>query len=111
MPWNCAVRKAGDKDFNKDTPRFGLEVYRDDNTGDAIYISQTGLIGVVPGLPATLPKIKDPAWLHGVEMQARKAGDAEFKKDTKRYGLEIYRDENSGNLVYITELGAVPAVK
>jgi hypothetical protein len=114
FPWKYGmelrVRKAGEVDFNKDTKRWGVETFRDDNDGHGVYISEVGSIGVIAGLPTGEIKSKAPTWLHGMEMQARKAGEAEFTKNTKRYGVEVFRDENTANLVYATELGAVPVV-
>jgi hypothetical protein len=45
-------RKAGESDF-KTAKRFGVEVFLDPNTGNTVYISETGSLAVVPG--------KDPA--------------------------------------------------
>jgi hypothetical protein len=44
-----ACRKSTEEDFTKDTTKFGIEVFRDENNGNLIYISQTGSIAVVPG--------------------------------------------------------------
>jgi hypothetical protein len=41
------VRKAGQKDFAKDSPRFGIEVYNDENNSMVIYLSETGDLAVV----------------------------------------------------------------
>jgi len=115
FPWKAAmelrVRKAGQPDFDKDTQKYGVELFRDDNTGYAIYVSQTGALAVIPGLADGKIESKAPTWKYGLEMQARKAGENEFTKATKRYGMEIFKDENTGNLVYVTEQGAVPVVK
>ncbi len=53
---------------------------------------------------------KAPKWLHGLEFKVRKAGEADFKPDTKKYGIEVFRDENNGNLVYISETGSIAVV-
>ncbi len=53
---------------------------------------------------------KAPKWLHGLEFRVRKAGEADFNKDTKKYGIEVFRDENTGNLVYISETGSIAVV-
>jgi hypothetical protein len=116
FPWQYAmevrVRRAGEPDFTEKTQKIGVEVFRDDNDGCAIYISQTGALGIMPGLSADkVEKNKAPEWKYGITMKARKAGEAEFGDDTKRYGLEVFKDGNTGNLIYITELGAVPVVK
>ena len=55
-------------------------------------------------------KTKDPTWLHGLEFRVRKAGEADFGKDTKKWGIEVFRDENNGNLVYISETGDIAVV-
>jgi hypothetical protein len=116
FPWKYAmelrVRKAGEPDFNKDTPKWGVEVFLDERTGNGVYISQNGNISVIGGMTKDEIKMaKAPQWMHGMEMQARKAGEAEFSKTTKRYSVEVFKDENSGNMIYATELGAVPVVK
>jgi hypothetical protein len=43
------VRKAGELDFTPQTKKWGIEVFKDGNNGNLIYISETGSISVVPG--------------------------------------------------------------
>ena len=50
---------------------------------------------------------KSPKWSHGLEFRVRKAGEVDWSKETKRFGIEVFKDENNGNLVYITETGAI----
>jgi hypothetical protein len=52
---------------------------------------------------------KKPTFLHGLDLQVRKAGEKEFK-DARAYGIEVFRDENTGNLVYISETGSIAVV-
>jgi hypothetical protein len=104
------VRKAGEGDFTEKTKKFGVEVFRDENNGNLIYICETGAIAVVPGGPATMEKSKSPEWKHAMELAARKASEKDFGKDTRRYGIEVFRDENNGNLIYICETGALAVV-
>src|SRR4029079_5565175 len=81
------VRKAGEKDFNKDTRKVGIEVFRDENNGDLIYVSEAGGVAVVSGkLTAKDDTGKGPNWQHGLELQVRKSGEKDFTKDTKTYG-------------------------
>jgi hypothetical protein len=47
---------------------------------------------------------------HGFELRVRRAGEAKFTKDTKTFGIEVFRDENNGNLVYISETGSIAVV-
>jgi hypothetical protein len=53
---------------------------------------------------------KDPKWLHGVELRVRKAGEADWTKDTKKWSIEVFRDESNGNLIYISEAGSIAVV-
>ena len=61
--------------------------------------SETGSISVVAGKPAQPDaKPKAPTWMHGLEFRVRKAGEAEFGAGTKKWGMEVFRDENNGSL-------------
>jgi hypothetical protein len=104
------VRKAGEKDFTKDTKKFGVEVFKDENNGNWVYVTETGAFAVVPGKLAGDATGKNPAWKHGMELAVRKAGEKEFTKDTKRFGIEVFLDENNGNLIYIGETGEIAVV-
>jgi hypothetical protein len=109
---DLSVRKAGEAQFTKATKRCGVEAFRDENTGNLIYICDSGSFAVVPGGTAPAPgdKPKEPAWTHGMELWVRKAGERDFNQDTKKYGVEVFRDENNGNLVYISETGSIAVV-
>jgi hypothetical protein len=52
-------------------------------------------------------KVKAPSWLHGMNLRARNSKEDDFNKDTKKYGIEVYKDENNGNLIYISETGSI----
>ena len=53
---------------------------------------------------------KGPKWTHAHELRVRKAGEKDFTKDTKSFSVEVFRDENNGNLMYITETGSIAVV-
>lgn len=108
------VRKAGQPDFDKNTPRFGSEFYIDKTNNQGIYITETGALSVVPSVPllaTSASETKAPKWLHGLELKVRKAGEAEFSTNSKKFGLECFRDENNGLLVYLSETGSIAAIK
>jgi hypothetical protein len=107
---NLRVRKSGEKDFTGDTKKYGVEVFRDENTGNLIYISDVGAIAVAPAGAAAPGKSKKPEWEHAMELGARKKGEKEFTASTKKYGVEVFRDEANGNLIYITEMGTLSVV-
>jgi hypothetical protein len=105
------VRKAGEKDFTKDTRKVGVEVFLDENNGTLVYLSETGSVAVAAAkLAEPGDKPKDPVWKSGMEVQVRKAGEKEFSKDTKKYGIEMFVDENNGNQLYICETGDIAVV-
>jgi hypothetical protein len=104
------VRKAGEKDFTKDTKKVGIEVYRDENNGNVVYISEAGSIGVSASKMQGSEKGKEPKWQYGMEVSVRKAGEAKFTKDTKKIGIEVFQDENNGSLLYVTESGVMAVV-
>lgn len=54
--------------------------------------------------------IKAPKWQHGLNVLVRKGDEANFTKDTKKVGIEVFRDENNGNLIYIAESGSIAVV-
>jgi hypothetical protein len=111
---NLKVRKAGEDNFTKDTQKIGVEVFKDENNGNYVYLSETGGFAVVPAklMNADEPvkKAKDPEWQHGLELAVRMAGEEKFTKDTKRFGIEVYLDENNGNLIYICQTGDLAVV-
>jgi hypothetical protein len=68
---------------------------------------------VAPRLPfvqAQENKVKAPLWLHGMNLKSRTSKEDDFNKDTKKYGIEVFRDENNGNLIYISETGSIAVV-
>jgi hypothetical protein len=90
--------------------KFGHEVYKDENAGNLVYLSETGAIAVVPGAGVAKPeKSKGSNWLYDLDLPTRPAGIAEFEKGRK-FGNEVHKDENTGNLVYLSEIGAIAVV-
>ena len=72
----------------------------------------SGLL-LMPHLPfghAQENKAKAPLWQHGMELMVRKAGEPNFNEHTKKYGIEVFKDENNGNIVYISENGSIAVV-
>jgi hypothetical protein len=104
------VRKAGEPDFTDKTKKVGVEVFFDSSAGNLVYVSDTGSIAVVPGGAEPTKEVKKPVWRHGLEMPVRKAGEDLFTDKTQRYGMEVFVDDNNGNVIYITETGAIAVV-
>jgi hypothetical protein len=99
------VRKGGVKDW-QDAAKFGIEVYRDNITGNLVYISETGAIAVTPDTEAKAPaEGKAPAWLHGLDLSCRRHNEPSFTKSTRKFGVEVFLDTNNGNLIFLGETG------
>ncbi len=102
------VRKGGVKDW-KDAAKIGIEVYRDNTTGNLIYLSETGALAVVPDAGDIKPGAegKAPEWLHGLDLACRKADEPSFTKDTRKFGVEVFLDTNTGNIIFLCESGTL----
>jgi hypothetical protein len=108
--FDVKCRKLGENDFSDKTRKFAFEVFKDPNTGYGLYISQVGSFAAAPGFADIQKAIKDskrPEWLTGLDLPARKAGEQKFSKDTRVHSLEVFRDANTNNWVYVTEKGLV----
>jgi hypothetical protein len=101
------VRKAGEPEFTQKTKAFGVEVYRDLGTNRLLYAAEGGWVALAP-VPGNLPADKSPKWHHALDLKVR-ALDQDTFENAKKIGLEVYRDENTGGLLYITEAGSVAA--
>jgi hypothetical protein len=108
--FDLACRKNGEDKFGKDTQKFGVEAFKDNNNGLGLYVCQTGSIALGHGfatLKAPLPKAAGPKWLTGLDLPARRAGEKVFTKDTKVHSMEVFLDPNTDNWLYITEKGNI----
>jgi hypothetical protein len=103
------VRGPTEDTFSKDTKKFGIEAFKDENTGGLIYVSETGSVATAaaPPKPPAPDRVRAPTALYGLTLRVRKADEPDFTKDTKKYGVEVFRDENTGGLIYVSEAGAV----
>jgi len=63
----------------------------------------------VPLVSAQTPNVKSPTWLHGMNIKARNSTETSFEK-AKAFGIEVFKDENNGNLIYISETGSIAVV-
>jgi hypothetical protein len=102
-----SVRKAGEAKFTEKTRKVGVEVYFDPNTGNLIYLSETGSMAVQPGSKTTDASPKAPEWKAGMELRVRKSAEKFFNNDTVKHGVEVYKDENNGKMVFLSETGAI----
>jgi hypothetical protein len=104
---NC--RKAGEADFTQKTKKWGVELFLDKGTNRLLYVCESGSIALAP-VPGGLVTDRGPKWFHGMEPKVR-APEQEKFDSAKKIGAEIFKDENTNGLLYITETGAIaPAV-
>lgn len=108
------VRGPGEKTTTKDSKTFGMEVFKDGDNGCQIYVVENGNIGVVPSKLAKFigekEKSKDPELKRGFNLGVRGLDEDKFSEKTKKTGVEVYLDENNGNLIYLSENGQVALV-
>lgn len=67
-------------------------------------LSQMLSLGLAQG------EIRAPSWKYGINTRVRKGQEADFSSETRKIGIEIYRDENNGNLIYVSETGSIAVV-
>jgi hypothetical protein len=100
------VRGANEPDFTDKTKRVGLEVFEDPNANVLFYITDTGHVATAPNPGKFTPDAKGVTWKSAMALKARKGGVKEF--DTaKKYGIEVFQDNRTGNLIFICETGAI----
>ena len=105
-------RKGLEKNFEPKTKVFGLELFRDANTANYIYLSEVGSIAVVRGdkntkAPTTKPA--EPVWKHGLDLKCRTFDEKTFSDKTRVFGVEVFTDPNTRTILYIDEIGCIAA--
>jgi hypothetical protein len=101
------VRKGGNPDFGKDTPRIGVEFFHDDFTKAIVVISESGAIAVAKAPTAAFGEDKKCEWKTAHDLHCRKAGEAEFTQNTKKWGVEMFHDRGTNQLLYVCESASV----
>ena len=100
--------------FGKDTRKFGVEVFRDETNGNLMFVAETGSIAVIAGgakLSAPTENVKEPTWSHGWNVKSRKIGEKDFSDRVQTFGGEVFRDDNIGAVLTVSETGAISAVR
>src|SRR5215208_2033972 len=52
-------------------------------------------------------KPKELVWTHAFDLACRKFGEDKFTKDTKKFGVEAFRDTNNDVGVFVSEAGSM----
>lgn len=87
--------------------KIGMEVFKDENTGGLIYITEVGAIAPAPAPAAAPKKVADPKTQYGLVLRVRSGDEPNFTEKTKQMGLEVFEDPNSNTLFYLTDAGFI----
>jgi hypothetical protein len=99
------VRKSTEANFTKDTQKFSVEGYLDTASGKALYISNQKSIAFGQ-LGKDQKADGSPKFHHGLTLKVRGVKDADFGK-ARPFGTEASKLGSTGDLLYITETGAI----
>ncbi|HUR54397.1 MAG TPA: hypothetical protein VMZ71_09710 [Gemmataceae bacterium] len=99
------ARKVGEAEFTQKTKVYGVELFRDAASNRLLYVCESGSLAFAP-VPANLVTDKGPKWHHALEPKVRGPEQPSFDS-AKKHSLEVFKDENTGGLVYVTETGAI----
>jgi hypothetical protein len=101
----CKARKAGETDFTQKTNAYGIELWKDRTSGIVYYASQIGSMALTSGKVSGDSTLA-PTWVTRIKLGVRK-DEGNLPDDDRMGSVEIYRDENSGNLIYLCETGHI----
>jgi hypothetical protein len=106
------VRKAAEKRFSDSTRTLTVEVFVEPKSGRLLYVGDGGkALAVVAGEKAPNREAAAPKWLHRLTLPVRGWDEKKFTARTPTVGVEVYRDESTGLLVYVSELGGLAVVR
>jgi hypothetical protein len=100
------VRAASEPDFTDKTKKIGVEVFEDPNANVLFYLTQDGHVATAPNPGKFPPEAKGVTWRSAIALRARKGGDKTFD-EAKKYGIEVFQDNRTGNLIFICETGSI----
>jgi hypothetical protein len=100
------VRGAGEPDFTDKTKKVGVEVFEDPNANVFFYLTQFGHVATAPNPGKVPPEARGVTWKGAIALKARKGGDKTFDS-AKKYGIEVFQDNRTGNLIFICETGSI----
>lgn len=98
------VRKADEPEFTEKTKILSVEVFEDPNANTLFYLTDTGSIAVVPIKPRQ--EKKGVTWKTAMNLKVRKGGEKDWDK-ARKFGIEVFEDNRTGNLMYVSETGAI----
>jgi hypothetical protein len=106
--FDLPVRGWDEKEFDKDTSKVVVEVFRDASAKQLVYVSESGAMAVLPE-PAGAGKA-EPRWLYRLQLRVRPAGETDFIRNYLKTNVEVYLHEPTGHLLYVGHNGALAVV-
>ena len=103
------VRGVDESNFSDNSKKYGIECFKESNTGKLIYISETGslAVGTAPEKAPEPDAVKAPVALYGLTVRVRDAEQKNFTPETKTFSIEVFQDANTKELIYITDTGSI----
>ncbi len=98
------VRPADEASFTK-ASKFATEVFKDLGSGRLLMVTSQRTLAWADA-PSGAASDKEPEWHHALVLKVRAPEDKEFA-GAVQLGIEVYRDGTSGQLVYLTDKGAI----
>jgi hypothetical protein len=104
------IRTWDEEMFGEGTAKLSVEAYRDENNGNLVYLTHDGALAVVAGVKPSADKTdKGTKWLGRLRMKVRESGE-DFTRALLRCSVEVYRDENTGCVIYAADKGGIAAL-
>lgn len=98
--WSHAMdlraRKPDQNEFDRETPRIGMEIYADENAETLVYGTELLTLAVAPAAKKVPEKILPPLWKHQLQ--------------SGKFVAEVYSNPNAGHTVVIAPTGAIAVV-
>jgi hypothetical protein len=105
------VLEPSEKEFHPERT-VPISVFLERQAGRLIYVGKDGnALAVAPvGKTAAGRWPRAPVWSHSLELAVRGWDEKEFGPNTRKIGIEVYRDDNSGYLLYVAHTGSFAVV-
>jgi hypothetical protein len=105
--YTVKVRRTGEDRFSDATRTLGIEATQERSFGLLVYGTERGGLVAVKGQASADPT-QPLKWVTRLQLGVRRRGEAAPLPNDGRMGsVEVYRDNNTGHLLYISETGHI----
>ncbi len=102
--YEIKVRPAGQAGF-AGAGSVGVEFFRDPASGAVLAVSDKGQLSAAPA--GVLGSEKKVGWLFAHDLKARTPAEEQFTPKTKAYGVEAFKDQLTGKLLFVSQAGGL----